>query len=65
MALAHGTATAPGWVRVLEACETWKKAPWEMARYPGALVWWLRWSVLYEERIRAEREAEKKAERKR
>lgn len=50
---------------MLEACETWKKAPWEMARYPGALVWWLRWSVLYEERIRAEREAERKAERKR
>jgi hypothetical protein len=55
MALNHGLATAPAWVRILDAAEAWGKLPWEIVGKPGALIWYLRFCVSRDLRISAEK----------
>ena len=60
MALKRGTATAPSWVRTLEAAQAWGKPPWEISWRPGPVVWMLRFHAYREASIEAEKEAIKK-----
>ena len=53
LAVKHGLATAPGWVRILDAAAEWHKFPWEIMPSVGQVIWWIRWNVYLDEKIRA------------
>ena len=60
MALKRGTATAPSWIRTLEAAQAWGTKPWKISWSPGPVVWLLRFATYRELSIEAEKEAVEK-----
>ncbi len=55
------------WVSLLDAAETWGKAPWEIGgqkRREDQLVWFVRWQFYREQKAIRKRELEEQAERK-